>query len=271
MPVSRQSISSESLKRVIIRYDFKGVTSIDAWIAEIKQKYCSKFFREYNIGEHGQATIDVQNLEEISERLSIPLSEVSRQPLHLFSGSTFNGLQDLVQLEITRFSITLVVECRNYVSIEPYLDFINTLVLSLLDTDAFIRIERIGIRKLDGFQFETWNDLVANLNSSIIGSLTDLIEDTALLRDYTDSWYWKQFRSKINFKRKIRNVQLVSEDHVYQVVLDMDAYTDDEIIQIPDIINEGFLKEETQRLNNALFEIFIKSITEQYIMNHGKE
>ena len=271
MSVSRQSISSKSLKRVIIRYDFKGVTSIDTWITEIKQKYCSKFFREYSIGEHGQATIDVQNLEEISERLSIPLSEVSRQPLHQFSGSTFNGLQDLVQLEITRFSITLIIECRNYVSIEPYLDFINTLVLSLLGTDAFIRIERIGIRKLDGFQFKTWDELVANLDSSIIGPLTDLIEDTALLRDYTDSWYWKRFMSKINFTRKIRNVQLVSEDHVYQVVLDMDAYTDDETMQIPDIIDEVFLREETQRLNNALYKIFIKSLTEQYISNHAKE
>lgn len=271
MKASRQSISSESLKRVIIRYDFKGVTSIDTWIAEIKTKYCSKLFREYNIGEYGQATIDLRNLEEISERLSIPLSEVSRQPIHQFSGSTFDGLQDSVQLEITKFSITLVIECRNYVSIDPYLDFINKLVLSLLSTDAFIRIERIGIRKFDGFQFDNWDDLELNLNSSIIGPLNDLIKDTALLREYTDSWYWEQFRSKINFTRKIRNVQLVSEKHVYQVILDMDAYTDDEILRIPDTINPDFLKGETLRLNEAIFEIFKNSITERYISSHAKE
>ena len=59
MNASRQSISSESLKRVIIRYDFKGVTSIDTWVSDIKTKFCSKLFKQYNIGEHGQATIDI--------------------------------------------------------------------------------------------------------------------------------------------------------------------------------------------------------------------
>lgn len=271
MSISRQSISSESLKRVIIRYDFKGVTSIDAWISEIKTKYCSKLFREYSIGEHGKATIDINNLEEISERLSIPLSEVSRQPLHQFYGSTFDGLQDVVQLEITNYSITLVIECRNYISIEPYLNFINNLALSLLETDAFIRIERIGIRKLDGFQFNDWGDLEQNLNKDVIGSLNDMIKDTALFREYSDSWYWNEFKSKINFKRKIRNVQLVSEDHVYQIVLDMDAYSDQETIQIQDGINADFLISETKRLNDALFEIFKNSITEYYISNHAKK
>lgn len=271
MKASRQSISSESLKRVIIRYDFKGVTSIETWISEIKTKYCSKRFREYHIGEHGQAVLDLNNLEEISERLSIPLSDVSRQPLHQFTGSTFDGLQDTVQLDITNYSITLVIECRNYNSIEPYLQFINTLALSLLETDPFIRIARIGIRKLDGFQYKNWIDLENNLNKDVIGSLNEMIKDTALFREYSDSWYWSDYNSKINFRRKIRNVQLASGDHEYQIVLDMDAYTDEETITIQDSINADFLTSETMRLNDALFEIFHSSLTDYYITNHAKE
>ena len=271
MNASRQSISSESLKRVIIRYDFKGVTSIDTWVSDIKTKFCSKLFKQYNIGEHGQATIDINNLEEISEHLSIPLAEINRQPLHLFSESTFEGLHDVVQLEITNYSITLVIKCRNYNSIEPYLGFVNTLMLSLLETDPFISIKRIGIRKLDGFQFVDWENLTKNLNGNAIGVLDEMIKDTALFREYSDSWYWQKFNSKINFRRKIRNVQLVSEDHVFQTIYGMDAYIDEEIMKIPENINEDFLKSETTRLNEALFEIFTKSITEYYISSHAKE
>ena len=42
-------------------------------------------------------------------------------------------------------------------------------------------------------------------------------------------------------------------------------------MKIPENINEDFLKSETTRLNEALFEIFTKSITEYYISSHAKE
>lgn len=268
---NRYCLEENLLRKVLIRIDYSGVTNIDNWIESIKIDFIKNYFNRYSKHLNNNAKIDLSNLGDISKSLSIPVSEIIREPVHTFIDSKFNGRTDKVRLDITAFYTTLSIDCFNYKNIDVYIDFIEKLISHLLSSDSYIQIKRIGIRKIGGDEFEDVES-VYNVfeKEQFLCKLIDSSSDINVInREYTDRFLNKEQDVKINYTRLCRSV-LVGDSCKIQVILDMDGYIDEGIIQKNGYEYPRDLKKSlSDNINDYLFELFKNSVQETYLLKHG--
>lgn len=270
--VESNLISSESLKRVIIRYDFTGssVASIQPWIEKIKSKELS-FFDDYNEAECGSMTIDMSHPEQVSIETGLGIRELTKGPLHVFQNGVIPGLKDNLVLEISHLFMVLTVNCNNYQSSEPYRNLMDELMISLLEHDKFIRIRRIGIRKINLFSFDTDEELKLNISPVAI-SCDFLDTNTPFLdRKYIDNYLLdynpNDTQTVIVYQRGLRKQGDDSSD-TWSVVIDMDC---SKSFYQSQRFNEESLKSISVEMNQQLYHFFENSLTEEYKKHHERQ
>lgn len=265
-------ITSESLKRVIIRYDFSGssIAAIQPWIEKAKREELA-FFNDYNEAECGSMTIDMSHPEQISMESGIGIKEMTRGPLHVFQNGHLDDLQDDLRLEISHFFMVLTVNCKNYQSSDPYRSLMANLMASLLLHDKFIRITRIGMRKIDLFTFDSDADLKASLtdvafNSNYIDDSLPFLDRKAI-DNYLFDYKPNISKTMLVYQRGLRK-ELVNEKDVWNAIIDMDCSMEDYECQRPDFER---LKSISLDMNQRLYQFFEKSLTEEYKRTHEKQ
>ena len=267
---NRYSLKENQLKKILIRVDYSGVTTIDNWVESIKSGFIKPYFASYIKKIRNNATMDFSNLEEISRTLSIPISEIIKEPIHAFSDSKFEGCEDKVALDITSLSLTLSINCVHYKNIDPYVKFMIQLIQKLLDSDSYIQIKRIGLRKIGGCEFVDMDAVYKVYEKDVVFCRLIGEEDIEMAnREYTDRFLRKKEQIKVNYSRLCRNIRIKGEDKI-QVILDMDGYVDDELIvqnkyQIPQDMESVLF----DKINSYLFELFKNSVTFDYLKSHG--
>ena len=267
---NRYSLNENLLRKILIRIDYTGVTSIDNWIESIKIDFIKDYFDRYIRRLHNNARVDLSNLGDISKSLSIPITEIVREPIHTFTESRFPEREDKVQLDITSFYTVVSIDCINYKNIDLYLEFTTKLITGLLSSDTYIQIKRIGIRKIGGTEFDNNEEIYKVYEENQF--LCQLIDDHDIEianREYTDRFLKKDPDVKINYSRLCRVVNIQGKPKM-QVILDIDGYVDDSIIlknhyRFPDNLNSVL----SININNYLFELFKKSVQEEYLKKHG--
>lgn len=266
---NRYSLEENQLKKVLIRIDYSGVTTIEKWIEEIKFSFIKDYFGKYFKRIQNNAKIDLSRIEDISQSLSIPVSDIIKEPVHTFTDSKFKEREDRVQLDITGFYLALTIDCEKYKNIDLYVEFISALMKRLLDSDSYIQIKRIGIRKIGGTEFNSTDEIDDIYEKeSVFCKLIDKTDVKIADREYTDR-FLKGKDVKINYTRLCRWIK-VSGNEKFQVILDMDGYIDEYLIeqnsyQFPQDIEEVM----KNKINNYLFELFKDSVTVKYLENHG--
>jgi len=266
----RYSLKENLLRKILIRIDYTGVTTIDNWIESIKTDFVKKYFDRYIRRLHNNARVDLSNLGDISKSLSIPISEIVREPIHTFTESKFAEREDKVQLDITSFYTIISIDCINYKNIDLYLTFTENLINNLLNSDTCIQIKRIGIRKIGGTEFNNREEIYKVYEENQF--LCQLIDDHDIEianREYTDRFLKKNPDVKINYSRLCRSVNIQGETKM-QVILDIDGYIDDSIIskngyQFPKDLHNVL----SVNINDYLFELFKKSVQEEYLKKYG--
>lgn len=266
----RYSLKENLLRKILIRIDYTGVTTIDGWIESIKTNFIKDYFDRYIKHLNNNAKIDLSNMGDISKSLAIPITEIVREPIHTFTESKFANREDKVQLDITSFYTTVSIDCIHYQNIDAYIDFIVELLTSLLKSDTYIQIKRIGIRKIGGTEFNSKaviNDVFEE--EQFFCKLVDDSDIEMVNREYTDRFVRKNPDVKINYTRLCRAINIKGENKI-QVILDMDGYVDERIILKNDYQYPRDLKDVfTININGYLFELFKNSVREKYLKEHG--
>lgn len=264
-------ISSESLKRVIIRYDFSGCSSasIQPWIETVKHEYLD-FFNDYAETACGSMTIDMSHPELVSVESGLGVKELTRGVLHIFQNGSINDLSDKLKLEISHFSMTLTVNCIGYVSSEPYRNLMDTLMHSLLKHDKFIRIKRFGIRKIDLFSFNSDDELKKNLspvafNCEILDAGMPFL-DRKFIDNYLFDYTENVAQTRVIYQRGLRK-ELKNSAEFWSAIIDLDCFKEDNENQRPDL---DALKRNSAEMNTLLYNFFCKSLTEEYIKGHER-
>lgn len=266
----RYCLNENLLRKILIRIDYIGVTTIDTWIESIKTDFAKKYFDRYIRRLHNNAKVDLSKMGDISKSLSIPVAEIVREPIHTFTESKFPEREDKVQLDITSFYTTISIDCINYKNIDLYLDFTRDLMASLLASDTYIQIKRIGIRKIGGTEFNNREDIYKVYEENqFLCKLIDEHDIEIANREYTDRFVKKNPDVKINYSRLCRAISIQGDNKI-QVVLDMDGYIDEGLIlknnyQFPKDLYDVL----SININTYLFELFKKSVQEDYLKRHG--
>ena len=265
------------LKKVLIRVDYNGVTNIEKWIDLVKRdQRFNAVFNGYNQGFLNQATFDLSKMEEVARQRSMPMNAFSTAPLHRFFDSHFPGRLDKVTMEIANLFMTFQIDCDNYSSIDDYFNYLTTYFGAFMHTDPYIKIERIGIRKISGGAFDSLQALSATFEDRFLdGHKVDNDNTTMIEREYHDR-YMKHIISephsektvKMNYSTRCRQIDGANP---YQAILDIDGYADSYVIGKDGLHFPADFRETLDRINDYMFELYKMSVTENYLSQHVQQ
>ena len=267
-------ISSESLKRVILQVDFSGLMeeSLVEWVNTNRNLFAETFSR-FDRAERGSVKLDISHPERFTLENGPDVREVNRGVLFLYQEGSFRGLKDKLRLEISSSRIVLTVDCIEYVSSEPYRDYICTLWELLLNHDRFVRFESMGLRKLDLFNFRDEKDLLENIspmamNLDLWNGGKDFLE-----RTFRDRYVFEATDSTATVLDYARHMRFVKSGEPQdkgkiQVIVDMDSryYT-----KVEPRLDREAIEEIAKQMNDRLYSFFEDSVTPQYKKTHERE
>lgn len=267
------------LKKVLIRIDYDGVTDIDRWIEVLKMDDLIRTkFHDYHKTMLNNATFDLSRMDEVAEQRSIPISAFQSQPIHRFSQSVFEGHHDTVIMEIANLFTTFLIDCKQYTTIDDYFKYLTEYFSKFLKYDPYIKIKRMGIRKIGGDSFEQLQMIGDTFEGGFFNEHTVDEKARMIEREYHDRFYKtlqvvedkvnREKSLKVNYSTLCRSIE---NPKPFQIVLDIDGYIDEFIIQKDQLQFPQDFRKSLDLVNNYLFELYKKSVTKRYLSEHGEE
>lgn len=274
---TRYSMRENMLKKVLIRVDYDGVTDISKWVETFKRTDALKCkFSNYSQVQLNKAKFDLSNNDEIAKQRSIPIKYLESEPIHRFYDSLFTNRQDRIVMDIARLFMTFEIDCYQYKTIDDYFDYLLSYLDIFLNFDTYIKIKRIGIRKTGGESFTILEDINKVFESDYF-ECPKIDDENRLLMERS---FHDKFIKELNpGKESSRLVKVNYATHcrctnggkTYQAILDIDGYVDDFIIKRNQLSFPSDLSSTFKDINNYLFELYKKSVTEQYLSEHGNK
>lgn len=271
--ITRQQVRGDLLKKIIIRIDYTGIPSITEWIEQFMKDgdLCGKFGDYDKGGSMNKATFRFSNLKDVADTLAIPLDELKKETIHRFSSPQFEEHEDDVVMDITSYFTTFTISCQNYSMIDDYLQYLCMYMLKLKSYCTYLKVARLGIRKIGGRVFKSVEDIGKVFNPDLFfGNIIDEPVSTAHEINYSDSFIDRDFKIKVNYGRMCREVVDTHQNILYQVLMDIDGYVDNEIIMQENLQLPENIQKVTENINNCLFKLFKYSVNEDFLIKNLK-
>lgn len=259
---TRENVKSPILKKVLIRIDYDGASSIDSLIIKLKNTW-NHYFQNYQKVTKNNFNINVTDNALQSKTISIPDPEL--KIIHRFTSckigesSTYMDISD-------NFAYIDIVVGENYVGTEKYINIMSEFIKSLLASDSFIVLSRVAIRKLDVIK-KTANEDPDTILEVPISSTYNDNNRIQLKKQYKDTILLKDVDSVVNIVRDLTYEKDKNDKIMRRIILDMDIYKQapqkiaidqqTPITRIKDILNK--------QLNEPLFGLFVETFKETYI------
>lgn len=260
---------STILKKVIIRIDYSGIINIDDWMRQLLNLGLNQSFSSFIDKNNNSITLNLNNPEEIAKALSVPVSAIRKEPVKTFLNGTFGDRKDKVAMEITSNFTTFVVDCNEYTTIDDYLTYINQYICELKKNQTYTKVHRIGIRKIAAIETTEYDQYKAFFEENQFKSVSDLPGNQVIVSENTDRFVNPELGLKANLTRRIRSLRRVDGMPIYQFLLDIDGYVDEEIAGGNDNIIAKF-NEYTSKINDFLFTLFVHVATLDYFNRNAK-
>ena len=136
---------------------------------------------------------------------------------------------------------------------------------------TYLKVARLGIRKIGGCVFKSVEDIGKVFNPDLFfGNIIDEPVSTAHEINYSDSFIDRDFKIKVNYGRMCREVIDTNQNTLYQVLMDIDGYVDNEIIMQEKLQLPENIQKVTENINNCLFKLFKYSVNEYFLINKLK-
>ncbi len=265
--INREHLQDNIMKHIIFRFDYQGMIDSTDFVKKF-HKYFNGQFLSYSKNTHNQVDLLLNNIEDISNTLSIPVNEISKQDIHVFSNNTFGT--DKLTLNISVYNTILNIECTNYKNIDPYLDFINRYISFLFEQESYINLKRFGLRKIGSNIYDDFNSIHRDLEKEYFSFKESYFEKYSLFRSrIEDVLILESSKLKINYIRHIDTGNIVNNEtseltKAFQVFLDLDAYLDEEALQF-NKYKENLPSLITNINNDILFNLFKNSVTTEFL------
>jgi uncharacterized protein (TIGR04255 family) len=271
--IKRKTLKTNMMKNIIFRIDYQGIIDSEDIIKCFNERF-KGLFKNFQTTFHSKVDFDLNNIEDISDTLSIPVKEIQKQEIYRFTNNTF-GRDNLI-LDISKYFTTLTVNCLEYEGIDKYLKFFSSFIDFLFDNSAFLKIKRIGLRKIGGKIYLEHKDIYEDFEQKYFNfDFTDTIYSSIRNR-YSDVLQFDDTNAIINYVRSFetgiyQDNETKKTSNAFQVLLDIDGYYSENIL---DII--GFKKGMAQKVlestnNEHLFNIFKMSVTEKFLKENSNE
>lgn len=265
--IERKHLKRNIMKTVIFRIDYQGVTEVEDLVEPFKEKF-DGYFKSYITTFHNRVDLELNKIEEISELLAIPIKEIERQIIHRFSQNQFGS--DLATLDISKYFTTLSINCTEYHLIDEYLKFFSELTDFFFSINSYLKIKRIGLRKIGGDIFFGLDEIFKSFEKKYFNFDFEETHFNATKNRYYDELRGDSKSPIINYARsfetgKWTDVKELKEKPAFQVILDIDAYYNIELLESLNF-GKGMIFDLLQETNNTyLFELFKMSVTKEFL------
>lgn len=256
---TRKNIKSDMLKLVIFRFDISGLPDFKPFIDELcKSPFMQRAFKKM---KHFLGPKEIRPFRKnISASGTLPLSEKIQREMYRFS-ECYIGTDSDVSLDITPDNICLTINCNGtYEGSEKYTDFLIEVLDVLAKVNSFIYINRLGIRKIDSVELKSLNELPSFFDDNYVVA-NDLMRFEGGKESTKTSIYF------------VRNVHYNVVQHVekkgensFQVILDVDAYTEEDDDDDPVDTDSKDLKDLMYvEMQDKMFEFFKDVVSVDYL------
>lgn len=264
----RQELKHNFLKQIIYRVDYKGLLDADI-------ESCIKTLQKL-LFDSGLTTFDTRTENRMDFQLKTTLQIPDESPLSVTNSSTnmvfvFQSDNRKKMLEISKnFLVLTIITDDTYTSFDEYLKLLVTTIETLKSSSVYFKALRIGLRKINLCFIENLADITNYFKSGAI-NITDTlncIKDCDCKASNTVTILEKD-GFQINYLRDLQEGITISENQeqrtIYQVVIDIDVFSDD-IKKIHEMIrNEAKIEETLKHQNSLAFNYYINSLTDDFI------
>ena len=211
-----------------------------------------KVFETFNpVLELKKETVNNEGVRGIDDR--------DRPIIYRFSDCLIEPKQTMT-LDLARDFLCLDIYCNDkYACIDPYLELMSKLVADIIQTDPFVQLRRIGIRKIngvDGIDPKEANGIIEYFSQRL--SWGD--RDEMIQRQYTDNMLCPDIPAFVIYSRIVRRVP-GSKD--LRFTLDMDCYKDESFIEKRP--EKDWISSVLVSMNEKLFDLFKMGIKLEYL------
>lgn len=263
----RREIRHSFLKQIIFRLDFDGVleSDVEKCVESLRENFWKSGFRYMD-----NRTINRED-HEIKVELNIPdenrfsFNDTNAASVYCFS----SDLNELLELSKSFFTLTVNID-KGYESFDKYISILTETVGTIKNSSPYFRALRMGLRKINLYFFKKLDLLPYYFKKAAfnIGEILDQISGYNCTASNMVTLLEKE-KYRVNYVRNIQEGFMQQEDGsqktVYQIALDIDVYIDDFKEMRKILVDKESTEEALKKQNTVEFEIFIKSLTEDFV------
>ena len=149
------------------------------------------------------------------------------------------------------------------------MEYINTYISELKKNQTYTKVHRIGIRKIAAIETSEYDQYKQFFEEDQFKSVSDIKGSNIIVSENTDRFINTTLGIKANLTKRIRSLRRVDGNLVYQFLLDIDGYVDEQIAIDKDNMIANF-NVYTSKINNFLFTLFVRSATLEYFNRNAK-
>lgn len=266
--INRKDLKYNFLKKIIIRVDYNGILEreLEKSVEELKDILKNRNFDRFYEGLINEVDFQVKDPEQIETQKIIPVQELRKTKSYVFSKSE-NG----VEVQINKYFMSLTVDYNKYIKFEDISILFNEIFKKIVDSNNYIRVLRLGLRKINNCILLELNRLQEIIKeryfSNLNGLFSDMDELHILNKQNIDTFMYKE--TNINLIRYLSGgiLNLDGEDkEAYQLVLDIDTYKNDEYY-LNEIAKMDNVYNELVEFNTLLFKTYINILNDKFVNN----
>ena len=268
--INREQLKDNIMKHIVFRLDYQGMIDSTDFVKLFLKEF-DGYFKLYSKNTHNKVDIQLNDIEDISNTLSIPVSEIIKQDIHVFKDNQFGS--DKVTLNISVYNTILNIECTNYKNINVYLEFITKYTTFLFATESYLTLKRFGLRKIGSNIYEKFDDIHEDFEKEYFTFKETYFNDFSLFKNRIEEVLFKEdTKLKVNFIRNLDTGNIFNPDNgestkAFQISLDLDAYLDADALIHNNYRNE-LPKLITYINNDILFNLFKNSVTKEFLIKN---
>lgn len=263
--IRREDLKNSLLKQVIIRLDFTSMVDLNGYIGILtKNEGFKAAFSDYK----NAISEDNVNVEDRTTRIN----DSNGKDVRIFYGCNVPPEMD-TNLAITENVICLTINCdNNYDKIDNYIELVKRVWYILLEFDSYVKIRRIGIRKINGIELPNGNDANKYFEYFDQGVCNPQV-DYLLGREYTDRFVKEPENIKVIYTRNVRLMEGERNNTTFVFVIDTDAFADyemflDNVYKWKDKLRPNYDELGNLLMGNinfASFEMFKRGVTKEFL------
>lgn len=263
----RSEIKHNFLKQIIFRLDYEGImeADIEKSVFDLRQKFFDAGFVNMENRTENQVDVQLKMDLNIPDENRFSISNTNKSLVYRFSSDN----KEVLELNKSFFTLTVDID-EIYETFDKYIALLAKTVATIKSTSPYFRALRIGLRKINICFLKDLSSLSDYFTKAAF-NIDDVVEQFSDCKCTASNMVTILLKEgyQVNYVRNLQEGVMQQENGeqqtVYQVVLDIDVFKENNREISPLLADEECIKDTLTKQNTIEFEIFVKSLSDMFV------